>query len=417
MIKTTKIRALEKQVLTKELQIESLLEVTKAINNNYSSATLFRIYEFILRAQMGVNRLLVLHKNETWANVCSYGLQILCDGEQIDLNIPLLSYVEDIAYVQQLEKPHKNDFIEQFDIIQPIYHKDLPLAYLLLGQFGQYNNDTHQERLRFIQTITNIIVVAIENKRLFKQQLEQEKLRKELELAERVQNMMLPDAKDLPNNKILQVQAVYMPHRNIGGDYYDYIAINQNEFICCIADVAGKGIAAALLMSNVQAALRILASETPDLKKLVTKINERVLEITGGDKFITLFIAKYNALTRELSYINAGHNPPILYAENNLRLLKKGSTVLGILHELPFLHCTTITLPKNAFILTYTDGLTDLENEAGEFFEMERLQNFIIANAQLAVSDFSSKLLQQIETFRGKQLYTDDISVMMYRIN
>lgn len=401
---------LKRQLLTKQLQIDSLLEVTKAINSNYASKTLFRIYEFILRAQIGVDKLAVFHKNEIWTCVCCYGLQEQ-EAKVIatDVEKHLVKYKEITRFKGQPPTPELNCF----EMVIPVYHKDRPLAYLLLGDLNSTATDSPDEKIKFIQTITNIIIVAIENKRLFKQQLLQERLNKELEVAAQVQNMMVP--KQLPNNHRLQMSAIYLPHNNIGGDYYDYVPVSDDEFMICIADISGKGIAAALLMANVQAVLRALAGERLELKELIAKLNRRVMDITGGDHFVTLFIAHYHFATRKLHYINAGHNPPVLLHDNRQTLLQTGCTVLGILDKLPFIHEGVETLQPGTLMMAYTDGLVDLENETGEYFTEENLYRFLAEQQLLPVSEITTNLVAAINAFKGTQPPSDDITFLNCR--
>lgn len=410
MLKDT-AETLKKQLLIKQLQIESLLEVTKAINNNYSSGTLFRIYEFILRAQMGVDKLVVFHKNNMWTCVCSYGLQ---GEEALIVNTNIEGKFTNYKDATRLtEKPPHLPEIAPFEWIVPVYHKERPLAFLLMGEM-KTNNDTLGEKIKFIQTITNIIIVAIENKRLFKQQLQQERFNKELEVAAQVQNMMIP--KHLPNEKHLQMAGLYLPHSNVGGDYYDYLPISPTEFMVCMADISGKGVAAALLMANVQAVLRTLAHESHPLKELVAKLNLRVKDITGGDNYITLFIARYNAQTQTLHYINAGHNPPVLLHQNQLQLLTEGCTILGILDELPFIDEAVLTVQPNTLIFAYTDGLVDLQNDKGDYFTDDRLHAFLLNHTGASAVNLIEQLSQTINAFKGNQPPSDDISMLSFRV-
>lgn len=393
----------------KQLQIDSLSEITQAINSNFPAPVLFRLYELTLMAQMGIRRLVVFHKNATWQRPCSYGIE-----EQRVMTIDVEKHLSQFKETTHLENNHPLAALNDFEILIPVYHKDEALAFLLVGQTKGQSID-FEEKIKFIRTYTNIIVVAIENKRLFKQQLEQESFKKELEVAGKVQNMLIPS--ELPDNGLLEMEAVYMPHHNIGGDYYDYVPINDNEFLVCMADISGKGIAAAILMANVQAVLRALARETNDLKELVIKLNARIMEITDGDKFVTLFIGKHNLETRTLSYINAGHNPPILVANEQVKLLETGCTILGAIEKLPSVKQGNVYLQPGTVIVTYTDGLTDLESETGEYFEQERLVEFVKTYAYLAMSDLNEFLLQEIKAFKGEQEYTDDISILSYRIH
>src|SRR5690606_1439049 len=156
--------------------------------------------------------------------------------------------------------------------------------------------DVNQEKLElsaaikhlpYVQTLTNIIVVAIENKKLFKENIRRAQITKELELAQDMQKLLFPQA--LPNTDVIQVAATYLPHAQVGGDYYDFIQLNNHEFIFCMADVSGKGVAAALLMSNVQATLHSLVNYTHDLKNIVSELNRRVITNTKSEKFVSLF--------------------------------------------------------------------------------------------------------------------------------
>ncbi len=402
------IEALERLAQLKQMKIDSLLEITTAINNNYPASWLFRIFEFILRAQIGVGRAIVFHRNQGWACMCQYSVtpEII---DTIDVEKHLLKYT-DTQYLSNVQ----DERLSEFDILIPVSHKRVPLAFLLLGDLKLSQEESLEEKIKFIQTITNIIIVAIENKRLFKQQLEQESLKKELEVAEQVQTMLIP--KTLPYNDKIQMAGIYRPHHSISGDYYDYIPLSEdgNEFLVCMADVSGKGIAAALLMANFQAVLRALAKETDSLKILVEKLNARLLEITHGDKFITFFVGKHNLTTKQFTYINAGHNPPMLVHKGELQLLQKGCTILGAFDKLPFINQTTLELQPNTTIITYTDGLTDLENEEGEYFEMDRFKDFVQKNASLSITEFNNQLLQTLQAFKGDKEYTDDISILSY---
>lgn len=403
---SAQIEHLERQLQIKQLQVSALLEVTQAINNSLSSDKLFRIYEFILRAQISVKRLVVYLQDVTLNCICQYGLDP-------DFNPDVLT--EEIISYNRLtffdEAP--NAALKDFDLIIPVYHKDKPLAFALLGEPDVDENETLDEKIKFIRTITNIIVVAVENKRLFAQQLEQEKLKRELELAADVQSLLIP--RDLPNDENLEMAAVYLPHRDIGGDYYDYIPIDGERVLFCIADISGKGIAAAILMANFQAILRTLGKTQVEFENFVVQLNQTVTDITKGEKFITLFIGEYNLKTRELKYINAGHNPPVLYEKGRFSLLEKGCTILGMFEELPALEVGTLTLSKGAILINYTDGLTDLEDEDGFNYTLDMLQRFIRNNDTYSMAVFNNLLLKSIFDFKGEQQFIDDISILSCR--
>lgn len=401
------INNLESELRRNKLLLTSLLKITQAINTNRNAAELFQIYEFILTSYLGFDKILLYHTDINWEavlhrNVDSHVLQ------KLNVNKLLAPHTE-VTLCNDLD----TELLMDFHYLIPVIHKERPLAYLLLGNIETANTELTKDEIGFLQTITNIIVVAIENKRLFKQQLEQESLKKDLEVAEQIQNMLI--ANQLPNNDKVKMMAIYKPHSTIGGDYYDYIQLNQDEFLLCMADVTGKGIGAALLMSNLQALVRAIARESSSLVYLVKRLNELLYDLTGGDRFVTFFVCRYNTQTRILTYINAGHNPPILTTTESLELLAKGSTLLGVFDRLPKIVETTLYVPFTSQLLIYTDGLTDIENDKGENLGIDRVENFAKQHQSTPITEFKSLFTQYFSNFKGKVNYTDDISILVCR--
>ncbi|MBA7584953.1 hypothetical protein ES708_26919 [subsurface metagenome] len=180
--------------------------------------------------------------------------------------------------------------------------------------------------------------------------------------------MLIPDNRELPQNNKVFVTGFYLPHYDVGGDYYDCILLNEEEIGFCIADVSGKGISAALLMSNFQANLRALFTHEISLVSLVEKLNERVIYSAAGEKFITLFIARYNYNTKILQYINAAHNPPVFYntVSGNISLFQTSCVGMGMLDKIPVINEGSLEIKERSKILCYTDGLSELPDENGE---------------------------------------------------
>jgi sigma-B regulation protein RsbU (phosphoserine phosphatase) len=177
-----------------------------------------------------------------------------------------------------------------------------------------------------------------------------------------MQAMLIPQNDSLPNTSAYSVSAFYYPHMDVGGDYYDVIKIDDEEIGFCIADVSGKGISAALLMSNFQATFRALFTKDIPLKFLIERLNDRVLFNAKGEKFITFFIGRYSTKTKELEYINAGHNPPLIYFEQSQRLdfLRTGCVGLGMLDDIPYVIKGFQQINEPVKLLLYTDGLVEL---------------------------------------------------------
>ncbi len=399
---------LERQLAVKQLQINSMFEVTQAVNNNFSSSALYKIYEYILRAQMGVERMaLFVRQEKGWE--CGFAKGVENGTDMIKPEEDLLPF-KMITNIKRLQK----ESLDGFEVILPVVHKDTPLAYALIGQLkDEEDNDTIDDRLKFIQAVTNVIVVANENKKLFKSKLEQEVMKKELELAAQMQNMLIPS--EFPQDERIDVAGFYLPHKNIGGDYYDFIDLGNDRYAVCMSDISGKGVAAGLLMSNFQANLRMLINKEYPLDELVHMLNVKVAEITKGEKYITFFVGIADLSTRRLDYVNAGHNPGILINDGKAELLSKGSTFLGMFDELPFVNVGTTFLSKDALLFTYTDGLTELRNPEGEMYEDDRLMQFIEEHHKMKPEALNEKLLGEIDEFKKDEQYVDDVSLLNCR--
>lgn len=389
-------------------QLYALLQVTRAINNNTPARELFSIYEFILNSQLGFTKIACCSFDEIWRwPVC---LNADFDASRINPETDLTQFHE----LTLIEESHSNPHIAAFDLVIPVEHKGKALSYLLLGDLERHTiREVRKSDLEFVQTISNVIAVAIENKRLFKDNVQQEMYRRELEMAREVQSMFIPSS--LPLDEHFDFAAFYRPIRQIGGDYYDFIRLSEEEVIFCMADVSGKGIAAALLMANFQAYLRARVATTSDLRTIVTDLNDRVVQSAKGEKFVTLFIARYNIPTRTLDYINAGHNPPVLLSNNEISVLNAGTTGLGMLEKLFRLESGTLTIHPGAMLLCYTDGLVEQEDEGGKDFGIEQLETLLKQNQGMSSGAFNEMLIRYLLSYKGEQPYLDDIALLTGR--
>lgn len=412
MMSVSKFHKLDEKLKQKESKLSYLLDITSAINTNSSIDKLLQLYEFILREQLDVARALLYYKEGElgWSCVMKFGYRGRAKDIQVERD---LLQIKDITVIESSSK----DSIDAFDIVIPVYHKKEALAFLLLG-------DQYEEELRvspsishmpFIQTLTNIIIVAIENKRFARERLAQERLKKELEVASEMQSLLFP--RKFPSNERLEIAAQYQSHSMVGGDYYDYISLNDDEFCVCMADVSGKGVSAALLMSNFQANLRaILSYNRFPLPRLIRELNKRVYETADGERFITLFIGIYNFSQRKLHYVNAGHNPPLLAESTSAQWLFTGCTGLGMFEKLPSVQEGTIEIKSNSVLVLFTDGVVDLENERHEHFETDNLKHIIKENIHLPMEQVNKKLFSELERFKGNAPWIDDTAVLSCRI-
>lgn len=397
---------LERELNLKQLQINSLLNITQAINDNVSVEGLFNMYKSFLSWEIGVKKMaLYVLKDGEW--ICAASIGINDKLLEIDISERLPTYTR-LKNIEESE----HALISEFDVVIPVRHKNEAISYVFIGGFSE--EDDMYSKVQFITTITNVIAVAIENKRLFKRQLEQERLKREMELASEMQRMLIP--KQLPSKDCYELASIYKPHLGVGGDYFDFIEFEDGKIVFCVGDISGKGVAAALLMANFQANFHTLINKRTELDEFIRDLNTSVHLITQGERFITFFIAEYDINTRQLNYVNAGHNPPVLAANGELHLLNKGCTILGSFTELPAFEVGSLKVEEEAVILSFTDGLSDIRNKADEFLSDELIYDFVQNHYLLSASAFNNKLLEVIEKFKGEETYPDDFTVLTCKI-
>lgn len=389
-------------------KLRSLLNITQAINENLTQQELLSRYESILRDDLNIGKLVLYKLGAEWKCILSSGLPE-DNSVYIDPEKELMQF-DEITFVTTSQ----SSTLSNYDIVIPVIHNGKHIAFVIIGDIDEDVEGISPtiKHLNFIQTISNIIIVAIENIRLFNESLKQEAMRKELELASKMQNMLIPNTSTLPNNSRIRMTAFYHPHLEVGGDYYDYIELSKDEIGFCIADVSGKGMSAALLMSNFQANLRALFTHEISLRALVEKLNDRVLHAANGEKFITLFVAKYNFKTKELEYINAGHNRPILYKmkDKSIEFLDKGCVGIGMLDEIPLVKKGLMYIEEPSKILCYTDGLVELMDGLGVSTETSEIEECLQNDG--SIEENIQSIIGRQKIMENTTAIFDDISIL-----
>ena len=388
-----------------KFKLDSLLDITLSINANLPTEDLLSKYEFILRNNLGIGKILIFKHSGIWECLLNGGFPK--HFETINVESKLLDISEIFFNAPELG-------FEGVDIIVPVYNNNVPLAFVFIGDIEEEGEGMSPvlKHLNFIQTISSIIIVAVENIRLVKESLHQEALKKELELAAKMQKMLIPDNNQMPKNPKLIVNGFYFPHYEVGGDYYDCIKLSETKTGICIADVSGKGISAAMLMSNFQASLRALFTCDIELEILVKKLNSIVVINAAGEKFITLFVARYDHQTRVLEYINAAHNPPVLYntVTGAILHLRTSCVGVGMLDEIPSVHKSQIIIKDFSKIVCYTDGLSELKYADGSDIGTKEIISHI-SNSDPVESNMQ-KMITDLGLPNNNPSTFDDVSII-----
>jgi sigma-B regulation protein RsbU (phosphoserine phosphatase) len=415
MPQTAALATLEKRLFFKERELQALLEITQAITQDANEADLYKIYQFTLIGQLGVRQLAlyVLEERQFRLKV-GFGSGLRLGSLFTPAALPEPCQTQPCAVEElQLSADWQN-----FELLLPVRQLEAVQAYVFIGT-AQAGYEV-SEALGFLETLSNILLGAVANRRLARQReasmVAEAAVRREIEIAQQVQQLLFPQR--LPNNATYAVQATYLPHTEIGGDYYDVVSLADGRLLVCVADVSGKGVPASLLMSNFQAGLRTLLRQNIPLENIVHELNHLIFTNAGGEKFITAFLGLYNPVTQVLEYVNAGHNDPLLLPNcGPVQRLHEGTFMLGIMPELPALKVGLVRVPHHSLLFAYTDGLTEVfdaqQNEYGEEGVLDLLQR----NCYLPLTRLHQELLRDIRRFNthGSQ-FADDITLLSLRV-
>jgi sigma-B regulation protein RsbU (phosphoserine phosphatase) len=240
-----------------------------------------------------------------------------------------------------------------------------------------------------------------------------EQQEREIAEAKAIQEKLLP--REIPQLRGYEIASSWQSAGTVGGDYFDVLPLGQNALGLCIADVAGKGIPAALLMSNLQAAVRGLSSPTLAPHDLCQSLNALVWRNTHTDRFITLFFAQLDGPTRQLRYANAGHNAPfVVHRDGSHRRLEEGGGVLGVFAEQSYSMAELQLAPGDRVVL-FTDGVTEACNSEGEEFGETRLSALLEEHRALSAAAIREKIVAAILKFSGGHR-TDDATLLVLAV-
>jgi sigma-B regulation protein RsbU (phosphoserine phosphatase) len=406
------LKLLKRQLQLKQFELDTVLGVAHDMTaRDHSVDELYHMLRLTLQGQRNVVQLVLFVKegNDFRVRLC-----LGCDlgtAEKLRLSAHLLE--GGVTQPQAVEDLLLGLDWEPYELVLPIMRQRQVAAYVFVG--GLRSDYDRQQLIPFLSSLANTLIGAVENRHLQAQRIAAAAVRKEIEIAQEVQSMLFP--RTLPNDQDLAIERSYVPHTEIGGDYYDVVEIDADRLLLCVADVSGKGVPASLLMSNFQAGLRTLLRQGVALATIVPELNHLLFRNSGGEKFITAFFGIYNRRTRHLQFVNAGHNDPLLIADNGtVTPLKDGTVMLGIMEELPLLRVGEIVIPPHSLLLLYTDGLTEVfdanNNEFGEEGVLEVLQR----NRYLPLSKLHQELLRSINAFSAHDAqFADDVTILSCR--
>jgi sigma-B regulation protein RsbU (phosphoserine phosphatase) len=299
-------------------------------------------------------------------------------------------------------------------LIIPFIHRDTISGILVLGEKIAGTSYTTED-MTILGVLSNQAAIALENAGLYQERLEKQRIEEELTLARDIQMKLLPAS--IPAGERFELAGYNLPSKEVGGDYYDFVDLDNERIGIAIGDIAGKGIPAAMLMSNLQAALRISASISKNTREVLNQVNVHITKTTPPERFATFFYGVFDPARRRLEYTNAGHNFPILCRKDqSYSMLRTGGVIVGLLEDAEYESDVVAMKPGDLMIL-YTDGVTEALNSSEEEYGESRLIEASMAVAQLPAQSIIDSILESVINFTHGNLQTDDLTLVVLKVS
>jgi Serine phosphatase RsbU, regulator of sigma subunit len=274
-----------------------------------------------------------------------------------------------------------------------------------------------QEDINLLATVAGQAAIAIENSRLHKSEIEQGRIKEELDLARKIQQGLFPKAS--PEIAGLDISGVSVPALSVGGDYYDFVQLSPKKILAVVADVSGKGMSAALYMSKIQGMVQLAAHMYDTPKEMLTNINRRIFDGLDRKSFITMILALFDLKKKEVRICRAGHNKALLSVDGKIRFLEGGGIGLGLERGPIFedaIEEVRIPVKPDGLFLFYTDGITEAMNEKNQQLGEEAVLEVLKTNRRLSAERIQQAILSTVEQFRGSAEQNDDVTMVVVKI-
>ncbi|MFC1712237.1 SpoIIE family protein phosphatase [Candidatus Poribacteria bacterium] len=325
-------------------------------------------------------------------------------------------YDENVAIVDDVAEDPRLEYIEEAvaEGIVSMLSVGLVIRGETVGTLSVYTAQRHafgRDQIRIFKGIANEASAVIERALLYEECIESQRMEQELDTAASIQTNLMPQ--EYPRLPGYQIAARNIPSRMVGGDFYDFITFDESHMGMVIADVSGKGIPGAILMASARASLRAYLEEPHSVESVITRLNNVLCRDTQPDQFVSLFYGMLDIEEEIFTYVNAGHNPPILFRDHEKILMEEGGPILGVLQDASY-QVEEVKLLAGDVLLLYTDGITEAER-GGEYFEVERLMELVEADMSRVPEELLDNILEVVSEFGSDSRQTDDRTLIVLK--
>lgn len=406
-----KLESVNNMLDSKINQLNSIFDVGKEFGSILEIDRVSKLLVYSISAQMLISKYAIILIDGDKREI----IESKYENEKLNLiiNSPEISQIKEAFTLGKENELCNNCRKLGVELIVPMTIKNEVKGLIFLGKRITDQNYSKSD-IEYISAVGSFAIISIENSRLFKETIEKQKLEKDLEIARNIQQNLLP-AK-LPSCKEFEIAAINNTAKMVGGDFYDVVEMDKHKLLIAIADVSGKGVQASLLMANLQAFLKSIYKQNYKLQEASNFLNDLVSENTTNGSFITFFWGVFNKTNKEFTYVNMGHNPPLLIRNNEIIKLKKGGMILGVMKTIIPYEYETIKLQREDTIVLFTDGVTEAMNERSEEYSDERLEHLAIKISKNHPNDILYSILEDVSSHTGGVEQSDDITCMILKI-
>jgi len=405
------LRKVNRQLDSRVQRLSSLFELSKEFGTFSESYRVVKLLVFSILGQFLVQKYAVM----------------LFENDEPDIldskfdNAKLLELMKKYELQKTIDSIQKDILKEKYfelaefgvELVVPMQLQNKTRGLILLGSRAGNRNYSHSD-VEYIYSVGNLAIISLENNRLFLEALEKQKMEEDLLIARDIQRNLLPLT--LPEYEKYDIAALNVSSKQVGGDYYDVISIDDEKFYIAIADVAGKGVPASLMMANIQAFLQVICRQNMKIEEATAMINDLVTANSSEGRFITFFWGYINIKTNTLTYVNAGHNPPYLIRGNEIIKLKEGGMIFGVMKTfIPYIF-EEVKLQTDDVLILYTDGVSEALNLDYEEYSEERLEKKAKELIHKSASEILNGIKEDVQIFTQGNLQSDDITMIVLKV-
>jgi sigma-B regulation protein RsbU (phosphoserine phosphatase) len=410
-------KIIRKKYLSSYSAMEVVEKFTKKLQSIYSIEDLCGMFQDILEEIFAIKKCQFIIKNYYNEEFEMVKLDKTQKNEEIHIAELFSTIISEqpISLINKEEgdKLYGYLYAEGYRLIYPMMNRNDFLGSLIIS--NKKNGDSLTcEDLNLLQVLVNQFIVSVSSARFYAEAVEKRRIKEEMQLARQIQTDLLP--KNLPCDRQVSIAAYSKPAETVGGDFYDYIPIDENSFALIIGDASGKGLSAAMVISQIQALIKLELHSGKDLEEIFNGINKQMVQNIAKDKFLSLFIGIINRSTLEINYVNAGFCHPIIIGRDR-RFRKLNSSGMGLrLSENAKYKQVSMPLRRGDTVVFYSDGIIESMDIKNQEFGENRLMEILKRNQELRAEQIILTIIDKIDRFTVNQKRKDDQTVMVLKI-